>query len=307
MANIAIGDAIGSGFGLIRHKPLAVLLWAVVLIIAIGAQLAIFGPLYAIMVSQGLARGAGGAPDFTALTPQLMQINSLGSLASLAALFIESVIYCAVFRAILRPDESRWGYMRLGASEFMFFVLIFGGAFAFLIGLLVALIPIGLIIGVAAALHAVAVAVLFGLIAGIGLIFASIYVALRFSMVGPMIVSDGKFHLFESWHITRGKVGSLFLIALCIVAIVLVAEIVFVIVMGLVAAGAWAAVGATGAGMIAFLHQPPQAMLTGMAPFMAVFAVISGGLGACAFAVTCAPWARAYKDLAGPDLAATFA
>src|SRR5262249_6696520 len=99
-------------------------------------------------------------------------------------------------------------------------------------------------------------------------------VALRFAFVGPMIVDDGKFHLFESWRLTRGRFGSLFLIALGVFGILLAAELVIgaIIFIG----GGAAMVGSLGGldRLEAFFRQPPTAILAAAAPFAAVFAVL---------------------------------
>ena len=58
------------------------------------------------------------------------------------------------------------------------------------------------------------------------LIVGLIYVLLRFAFVVPMMVDDGQFHLFDAWSLTKGHVGSLFVIGLCLVRIAIAAELV---------------------------------------------------------------------------------
>ena len=66
-----------------------------------------------------------------------------------------------------------------------------------------------------------ALGVLEGLIAGLGAIFGLVVLALRLSMAGPMTFVAGEFRLFQSWRLTRGHAGSLFLVALLVAVIMI--------------------------------------------------------------------------------------
>jgi hypothetical protein len=156
-------------------------------------------------------------------------------------------------------------------------------------------------------MHLVWAAVIVGIAAAIAAIGALIYLGLRFSMVGPMIVEDGKFHLGESWTLTKGHVGSLFMIGLLLVVVALVAEVVLVIVLVAVGAGALTAIAGGMSNIPVLFQEPPQVLFARLGPILVVAAVIwvpfIGGMAA----IMAAPWARAYRDLQPPDLAATFA
>ena len=185
-----------------------------------------------------------------------------------------------------------------------------GGMFALILGLVVAMIPLFIVIGVLAALHAAAGAAIVGVIGFIGLFVAMIYVLLRLAFVGPMMVDDGQFHLFDAWALTRGQAGSLFLVALTVFAILIGLEIVIglvlVILFAVLGAGA---IGAGGAGaMSAFFQQPPQDILSRLAPLLGLAALIWIPIGGAVLAIVGAPWARAYLDLKPSSrVAATFA
>ena len=212
-----------------------------------------------------------------------------------------------MFRAILHPDQDRFGYLRIGAPEFFIVALMFGASMAFALGILIAIVPLAVVIGILAMIHAVAAAVIVGVLAFVGLMAAIVYVGVRFSLVGPMIVDDGKFHLFESWTLTRGKAGSLFLIALALFGLLVATEIVLLTVVFLVVVAALAVMGASLAAAPAFLELPPDQIIARAAPFLAVYAVAAIPLTGCFLAIVAAPWARAYRDLVAPDASETFA
>jgi hypothetical protein len=133
------------------------------------------------------------------------------------------------------------------------------------------------------------------------------YLALRFSLVGPMMVEDGKFHLGESWALTRGNVGALFLIALVLFVIILIGEIVLGILLFALGLGALAAIAGGLQNLPTLFQQPTLAMLERISPLIVIVAVLWVPLIGCVSAVMGAPWARAYRDLRPPDVSATFA
>jgi len=308
MAEIEIGDALASGFGLIRREPIAVLLWGLLYMAAAAVAIALFGPVYAAFLTTAISQSAAGAtPDPSVFMRQIFHMEGVGLLASFGLRIVGVVIYCAVFRAVLHPDQRRFGYMRIGMAELFVFILIFAAGMVIGFGIVIPILVIGLIVAVLVAMKAVAAAVIVGVLGAVALIFALIYVALRFSLVGPMIVDDGKFHLFESWNATKGRTVSLFTIGISLMMIFVVAEMVVGAVLVLIGMGALGSAAGGLDHLQAFFHSPPQLILSKLAPALVVFAVVWTLLTGCAVAVFGAPWARAYRDIAGPDVPAQFA
>jgi hypothetical protein len=310
MADLSIGDAVGAGFGLIRRKPLTVIAWGLARMAFSGVVIALYAPFYLLLFGM-LARRAVSGPasptDMQAFTAQAMQYQALGYLVGLLGAMLAVVLYCAVFRAEIHPERGRFAYLRVGAPEMFLFLLAVGAYIALVVGLVVLMIPVGIVIGILAATRAVAAAVIVGVLVGLAVVVALIYLALRFSMVGPMMVDDGKFHLMESWTLTRGKAGGLFLIGLALVAIVLLAEIV---IGAILIGGGIAALGAIAGGaqnLPAFFQQPPGVILSKVAVLLAVYVVVAIPLSGCAMAILGAPWANAYRQLVPGGVSDTFA
>jgi hypothetical protein len=304
MAEISIGGAVNEGFSLIRRHPGAVLIWGFSQVVLLGLVFAIYAPFY---VAVAAAARSGAGPAALQANPQLMQTQSLSYLVNIIQVVISSVVWCAVFRAVLHPEQSRFGFLRLSAPEFFLTILLIGGNIALVFALIVPLIVFAIVIGVLVALHVIWAAVIIGIVAVIALIVALLYFVLRFSMVGPMIVDDGKFHLGESWTLTRGHVGSLFMIGFLLFVLALVAEIVLGIVFVALGVGGLAAIAGGLRNVPVLFQSSPQEVLARIGPLFAVAAVIWVPFAGCISAVMAAPWARAYRDLQPPDLAATFA
>jgi hypothetical protein len=303
MADISVSAAVGEGFALIRRQPVAVAIWAAIILAILALRIAVFIPVYgafASAVMQGVRSGSSAPPNMAALLPQIQQAQALGLLLSLVQLMGNAVLACAVFRAVLHPEQSRYGYLRLGGAElflFVFYIALFIGIF---VGVLVLAIPLA-IVGALVGQSSSATGATFAAVAVVGVGVAIIWLALRLSMLGPMLVENGQIRLGEAWAATKGKVGALFLIGLLLVAIAFVAEVVL---FGVSIATLGATFGVLNPAALAQLS--PQDVAARLAPALAVFGVGLVLLLSFMTPVFNAPWARAYRDLRRTDVAATF-
>ncbi len=307
MNEISVGAALGEGFGLIRRRPLSVLTWGGLQVVLTLAAWSLYGPVYFAFLARSVAGGAAASQD-PAFMAQMMQMQGLSLLTGLASMAVTIVVYCAVFRAVLHPEQNRFAYLRVGAAELFLGVVAIAAYIAFIVALIVVMIPTAIIVGVLAGTHNPAAAVIVGVIVGVLAFVGTIYVGLRFSFVGPMMVQDNTFRLMESWNLTRGRVGALLAIGLCLILLFLVLEVV--VVVALIAVGG-AALGLGGAGGLAnvraLLAQGPGPIIARLAPLLVVLAILWAPLAGAFMAVLGAPWARAYRDLNQTDLKETFA
>ncbi len=306
MNEISVSAALGEGFALIRRRPSSVLTWGGLHALLTLVAWSLYGPVYLAFLSRSVAGGAAASQD-PAFMAQMMQMQGLSLLTGLAGMAVTIVIYCAVFRAVLHPEQSRFAYLRVGAAELFLGVVAIAAYIAFIVALIVVMIPTAIIVGVLAGTHNPAAAVIVGVIVAILAFVATIYVGLRFSFAGPMMVQDNTFRLMESWTLTRGRVGPLLAIGLCLILLLLVLEVIFVAIL-LVAGAAALGVGAGGlASVRALLAQGPGPVIARLAPLLAVLAILWAPLTGAFMAVLAAPWARAYRDLNQTDLKETFA
>jgi hypothetical protein len=307
MAEIAVGEAITAGFGVIRRQPAAVLFWGAAQLVFMALMVAILAPLYIAMFAEAARAAASGeAPDPLAFQGAAMQMQGFSMLLNLLGAAVGAVVYCAVFRSVIHPEQSRWGYMRIGSAELYTLVLIVAAYICFVIAVILVTIPIAIVIGILAVAKAVAAAVIIGVIAVVAAIAAVIYLALRFSLAVPMMVQDGQFHLMESWALTKGKVLQLSLIALATFALLILVEIVFAVVMGVLGFAGLSAVAGGVSRWPVFFLQPPPVLFGKLAPLLAIFAVLWVPFAGCVYAIWAAPWAKAYRDLVQPDVTGTF-
>jgi hypothetical protein len=309
MAELSVGAAVGEGFALIRRSPATVLIWGLAQVGLLAVVFAVLSPVYIAMFDAVRAGAAGADPQAIqqSMNPAVMQTQSLSYLVDLFEVAVASVMYCAAYRAVLHPDQSQFGYLRVGMSELYVGALLIGGYMAFFIGLLIIALVVGIIVGIFAVMHLVAVAILLGVAAAIAVVVAAFYLALRFSLIGPMIVDDGKFHFEDAWALTRGHVLQLLMVGLVLVLIVIAAEIVLGIVFVALGVGGLAALAGGLGNLPTFFQQPASAVFVRLSPLLVVAALIwipvAGGMNA----ILLAPWARVYRELKPTDVSATFA
>jgi hypothetical protein len=127
--------------------------------------------------------------------------------ATLLGLIEFAMLFNAVNRAIVRPEQSRFAYLRLGMDE----VRTVGLSLLLLFGLLISMLVGGIVLGLLAA----AVASIAGAAAGtavgvlavgfvIAMLLATIFLLVGLIPMIPLTLSSGKIMIGPAWRLTRG-------------------------------------------------------------------------------------------------------
>jgi hypothetical protein len=313
MATFSISEALGSGFGLIARKPLSVLAWGlaylVLIILPVCGIFAWLGPGLFEAFHDRIRLAAGGVVGsgaFAGMMHSQMQMMAFQSAVALATVLGRAVLTGAVFRAVLEPKNSSFGYLRIGASELWLIVLMFG------VGVLAAIYIVAVFLG--AALTGLAVAAAFAssptikpftawaeTVVALVALWLTIWVTLRLSLAGPMTFAAREFRLFESWALTRGHALRLFVLAVLEVLIIIVvyAALFCVGALVLMAVGFnfdWAGHHER---MRALFEKSPTTLMAQVAPWLILVALIASVIYAGLMAIMIAPWAKAYGELSG--------
>ena len=294
MGNLSATRMATEGLRLIRREPAFIgVLTAAYVAVWLGAGiggLAIFGPTIAQL---------GTTPPGSAAEV----LSMMGAFAGLFALMIpvfailQTMLGCAIFRAILRPDDKGLFYFKLGGDEWRMFL-----ATLVLVGLLFGFVLVIGGGGVAAFLsggEALAGPVIFlGTLLGlVGMTYAGV----RLSLALPMTFVERRVRVLSAWPLTRGLFWPLFggyLLAWLIgIGVGMALEIVSAVVSG-------------GASLTTLMAQggAPLALST-LTPALVAGTVVSVIGTALQTVLTSAPSASAYGQLAGEarSVADTFA
>ena len=302
MARISVGEAAGAGFKVIGANPVAAfLVWTLTYLIISAVPFLIIGGMIA-----GDVQSFGDAdPDqIVAFANKIQMIQPLMMLASIVVM---AVIYNAIFRAVLKPEDKGFFYMKLGGEEF------WQGLVQLCLSILLGLITFAIILAGAAVggivffIGQAAGSPSAGWIQAIGIglvilacVVAIVWIALRLSLAGPATLHKGQFELFESWTLTKGHTGQLFLVALVVGLIVTVLYGVLIGISQAVIPASYmvgfrealATPGASGSDV------PAWAMwVLNLLPALLVGSIFSVLLVGPIYAITMAPWASAYRQI----------
>ena len=301
MATFNVEDAAFTGVGLLVRRPGAAIAWALVwaMLVAIVAM-PFAGTLTAYVTIAVRTQGRPAASDILPLAPQL---GAFFLLMGLAGLVVGAVISCAVYRAVLEPENSNFAYLRLGDEEIRVMVV------NFIRGLL--LFGINFTLSITLALLLVlansAGPATTGLVrvVGEGIVLCILFwVQLRLSLAGPMTYRERRFRLFESWTLTRGLTWRLVAVGLILVVIGIV---VYLGVVSLGIAGSLAMWNSTPrpADLQVLLSQAPAQWIGPLAPFIALIGLMVLIAGALLTPIGLAPWPHIYRALKGDEVAPT--
>ncbi len=308
MADFSFGQAIGAGFKILARRPLAVLIWAVAYIVLVAApSVGLMAWLLPQMIAsfrdaaQHAVHGVAPAPaDAIAMRSNLYALQPLLWLVQVAA---HAILMSAVFRAVLTPDDSKWGYLRLGAQELWLGLtnLVLTVMAAIMILTLFIPLGIGLGVGMASAQHGrtpgPASLPLLWLIAVIG-VAVIVWVLVRLCLAPPMAFATRRFVLYESWRLTRGHGLKIFGVMLVLFVLVWLFELV---TLGF--GGSYLAHGAMGGGWQAAMKGPPNEILQHIAPMMAGLVAVISLVGMIIYTLIMAPLASMYQQLTGDTAA----
>jgi hypothetical protein len=306
VANFSASEAIGAGFRVIRRTPWVILAWALAYLVLAVPQFAVYAAAAPSLVAyyQALAHAAqSGAPPtagpMLAFQQQMMSVQAVGMLTSIV---VNTILTAAIYRAVLEPQARRWAYLRLSAQE-LWLALATAVLMILLMLMIFALVvPVAISVAVtAAAVHAGRAAggggLLIGVACGVG-VAAIVWALLRLSLALPMSFAERKFLLFESWALTRGQAGKMFLVALALLAIVWVLEIV---VLGLFW---WGVFSFGGLDLAALPTTPAPELVRRLIPAFLLLLPVMAVFGMALLAVMLAPWADIYRQLTREDAAA---
>ena len=306
MQTFSVTDTAMVGFKFIGSRPGVVLVWglasvALALISTFTLTPAMLGPVQQMQALQG--QGAGNPAAVVSAIGGMMGVFLLIFAISLIQY---AVTFGATNRAILRPEDSAFAYLRLGGDELRLLALnialgLIGGV-AFFVYLIVASLLVGLVAGALfVMLHAFAL--IFAIPAWTVIICLPIFVLVRLSLAPAQTFATGRINLFGSWSLTRNHFWSMFgtyilMWILAVLVIVLVFLIATIITMPL-----------PGGGFQAMFPTNPGAgfsAATLMSPARIVSTLVIAFANAALLPITLMPAPAIYRALTQGSVAETF-
>jgi hypothetical protein len=289
-------DAALEGFKITRARPTAALAWAGLLLvlplIAEALVIGLFGSKLEAFTNVTLFAPVP-PEDLPKLFPLMLGVMAVGIVIGIPVM---GVLYAAIDRAVLRPDQGGFGWLAVGADELWQAVVLlcygvvvsvaFVGGF---IGFVLALSPLGALLGAPGAF----IAGFFGVLAAVAL---TTWVGVRLSLAPPATFDRRAFVFFDTWALTRGHFWSL--LGSYIIAW-LFSLLVSIMVNGLGLMIASALPGTE--------HQIPTTFAALLSPKMIISILFGAFANGLALPLRVAPAAYAYREIAGQSRVQTFA
>jgi len=195
MARVQPLDAAFEGFRIVRDRPQLILAWTGFYLVSLLVMILIL--LVPNLGTLAASEHTGGQRDFDQLLarfgPAILIVFPL-------AMAMITVLAAAVYRAVLRPEEKSFAYLKLSWDEarlfalsvivLLFFTLVSGAYGLGLVLLAQTVEPLREVI------------TFLGSIGGLALI---VWLGVRLSLAGAMTFADRRIRLLAAWRQTRGQ------------------------------------------------------------------------------------------------------
>lgn len=242
MSKFSASDAAFSGFRLVRENLKTVGVWAaamtVLSILSNVLAIQFFGPKLEAFLSY---MSDNSTPDLDELARRAADLTPLMLWSLPYSLLLNGVIFAALNRLVLRPHDSRFAYLRLGAAE-----LRQAAVWLLMSLVLMGVLFLGSAVGGFLGALGGAMGAFLALLCIVGSMVAMVYLAVRLSFASSVTFDTGKITLFRALPQTKGLFWPLlgaYLLAgvMSVIVVLLIWTIVSAI--GMIASGDLAATG----------------------------------------------------------------
>lgn len=304
---ISASNAAFAGFSLVRQRPtlffglmIAVILFGLVTTVL---QFSIAGPALAKFMDMRVGQLSGEKPDPAQVMEVMGPIWELNLVMLPLTAAFYAVVNAAVYRAVLRPQDRGFAYLRLGWDELR--------QLGSIVLLWLTLIGAGILAGIATAILIVIGAVVAGLFTQGGdggrgpLVALAVFLPMiallaffcalgvRLSLAGPMTFAQRRVRVTGSWTLTRGYFWPMFGAYLLAGILMLLAALAML----LLALGVAFVLG--GVAAVRGLFVPDATSLTGLfTPERIIMMVLNAPIGALWFGIAAAIPAMLYVEIA---------
>jgi hypothetical protein len=310
MRSFSVARAFSAGVDLIERKPWTLLWWALAVAVL---QLA---PQYLLSAASG-ADELGATRDvfaslfshdaarMQAANQHLSEAQAGRQVWAFPLLFwgflSSAILYNAAYRSVLEPQNSSFGYLRLGMAELWQFLVLIVQWLLILVYVAACLIVLFVVALVAKAAGPQASGWILGVMIAV-MVVLTYWLMLRLSLGTVATFARRRFAYFDSWSLTKGRVWRLFWTGFLLFALVIGLYVMFFFSVAF-SMVPLAAILRGVSGAPAAAHGPVTAaeLLSPASAGIMVLLLASSLIVAVFQALTFTPWAVAYQSLTAAD------
>lgn len=217
----SIGSILSGAFGQLRHRPLIVMIWGIAYMAALFAISYAMMPMYQAQM-QGMAVG-GSDPQQAAA--EMYAMVGRGFLLQFVVLLIVMLLFNASMRAVLRPEDEGFAYLKVGMDELHVFILGVIGVGLFFVFYIAMVIVMALAFTLSFAVAGPVGGIALGGLGLLAVLAVLIWFQVRYSLAFPLTLLRRKLVIAEAWQLSRGHFWTLFGAYLLIGVIIMAATI----------------------------------------------------------------------------------
>ncbi|MGO4410446.1 MULTISPECIES: hypothetical protein [unclassified Brevundimonas] len=277
------------GFRMTRRAPQALLAWALAYAVFFVLFFLVAGPHLVTMMSLMKELEGKANPSIEEMQPLMQAYGVMFAWGVPLAILLGAVLNTAIARSVIRPEDKRFGYLRVGKDELR--VLAVNVIVALITGLtaMAAFMVVSVAAGLAMTVPALWLVVILLSLAAVALI---VWLSVRLSLAVPITFAERRIAVKESFALTRGvfwPILGMGIIAWIMAVLVAVLGSAVAAPLSLLVGGMDRLAGLEGAGI--------AEMLRVAGPALAVSLVVNAILSAAQIAIMYAPFSAAYLHL----------
>lgn len=285
-------DAAFEGFRLVRRKPMVILWWSLAYLAFFLLLIATVGPSFLALMPQLEAISDVARPTPEQFGPILQTYGLIFLIAVPISIIMSAVLSTAVARAVLAPEDGRFGYMRLGMDEVRVGVVTLALGLLLLVAYVAAALLIGVLTFVGSLVNG-GVAILMAIIGVLLVLAALVWIAVRLSLAVPITYAEKRIAIFDSFQTTKGRFWPL--LGMAVIAVMMT---ILVSLLGMIIGLPFQLMG--GAAFEAAIQSgETEAVIAALGPMVIVGLLLNLVLSSLQLAVLYAPFSAAYRDLKG--------
>lgn len=272
-----------------RRAPQALLAWALAYAVFFVLFFLVAGPHLVTMMSLMKELEGKANPSIEEMQPLMQAYGVMFAWGVPLAILLGAVLNTAIARSVIRPEDKRFGYLRVGKDELR--VLAVNVIVALITGLtaMAAFMVVSVAAGLAMTVPALWLVVILLSLAAVALI---VWLSVRLSLAVPITFAERRIAVKESFALTRGvfwPILGMGIIAWIMAVLVAVLGSAVAAPLSLLVGGMDRLAGLEGAGI--------AEMLRVAGPALAVSLVVNAILSAAQIAIMYAPFSAAYLHL----------
>ena len=298
---VTVGGIIGGGLRLVRDRPISTLIWgAIYMAVTAAGMVAVLVPFMQIAMN-----AQQGAADPTAL----FRAMGVMYLFYFGLFFVLTVLVAAGVRAVLKPDEPGFAYIRLGMDELrligLMLLAVIGSIFLMIVlGVILSIVMVAIGAGGGFASGASGQGGFGVFLLMLAIYAAPIFLYVRLSPALALTMIREKIVIGEAWRLTSGNFWKMFAgyLVLNVILIAVYIAIVFAIFLPLA--------GTMGSGGPAAMAALMQGNVGGLMPLLiggSVVLTVLSGIGIAFWAGSITAATNELLGDSGIDYADTFA